>query len=207
MSDVMHDGGLIATRYDGEIIEAYAPREDGDCDVLWMFDGVGLPDAEPRKYLLARLTEEEARKVFERDRTKVGILEPVRHSMVHPEARIFQNLFEGGSLRGAGEFAIPSDGDELAFLNALDEAPVLTMAYFEQESRNQLARLHQLERDLDDFLADVGPLARPLVSSFLLLHRWRIRRLRRKIERGNRAERALERTVDSGATKLEHRLA
>lgn len=206
MNDVTPAEAHVASRYDGEIIEAYLPRLDGDCDLLWMFDGTGLPEGQPRKYLLARLTEDEARKVFERDRTKVGILEPVRHSMKHAEARIFQNLFEGGDQRGVGTITIPAEGDELAFLDALDASPVRTVGDFVQLSRNQIAELHQMERDLDTALATAGSTTRLLVAPYSMIHRWKIRRLRRKIARGIREERVIADTVTSGATRFEHAL-
>jgi len=206
MNDVTPAAAHIASRYDGEIIEAYLPRPDGDCDLLWMFDGAGLPEGQARKYLLVRLTEDEARKVFERDRTKVGILEPVRHSMEHAEARIFQNFFEGGDQRGVGTITIPAEGDELAFLDALDESSVRTVGDFIQASRNQIAQLHQMERDLDAVLAKASSATRLLVAPRVLINRWKIRHLRRKIARGIREERVIADTVTLGATKFEHAL-
>lgn len=111
---------FITNTFDGDVIEQFIVYDDGTCILQWMFEGVGEDDYSTRKILLVRLTEEEAKKVFQRNTIEEGILEPVRESMTYPEARIMFIKRAAPYTFSQIDYVIPSEGDEEQFLDSLD---------------------------------------------------------------------------------------
>lgn len=141
-------GGVTFTGLDGEVVESIA-IEDGQFKLFWTFD---VEDG-ITKMLEVNLTEDEARRVYERDRVHEGILEPVRATLTHREATIFsyQSLdkdrlpaFEDV---GTATFEIPADGTELDFLDALDAVKTASLAERTQALTDEISHLEESLRE------------------------------------------------------------
>lgn len=111
---------FITNTFEGDVIEQFIVYDDGTCVLQWMFDGVGEDESSIRKILLVHLTEEEAKKVFQRNSIEEGILEPVRNNMTYPEARIMFIKRSTPYTFSQTDYMIPSEGDEEQFLDSLD---------------------------------------------------------------------------------------
>lgn len=113
-------GVHIVSKLDDDIIQQFLVQEDGTAILHWMFVGVGADNTVTRRVLVAQLTEEEAKAIYERNAAEVGILEPIRHNMTFPDAKI---MFVRKSMPysfDTVDIQIPHEGSEEEFLNVID---------------------------------------------------------------------------------------
>lgn len=123
-------GGAVSYGFDGEVIESLVVKGSNTWLLMWVFD----QDADGSKTLNVRLTEDEARRVFERDRAREGILEPVRAHLTDREAAIFRvpRRLEGSAAQLRAREApmaiirIPALGSEADFLDLIDHTHLAT---------------------------------------------------------------------------------
>lgn len=111
---------FITSKYEQDIIEQFVFYDDDTAILQWMYDGVGEEDTAIRKVLMVRLTLEETKLIMERNRTQVGMIEPVRKNLTYPDAQL---MF----LRRAAPYAfmrqhytIPKNLTEEEFLEQID---------------------------------------------------------------------------------------
>lgn len=175
-------GASIARTFDGERIEMYFVRDDGSCELLWQYEGLGDPTGR-RRYLSVVLAEDEARAIFERDAAKEWILEPIHASIEGRPAQVVQNALEGGDLLGGADITITGSGSEDAFLDDLEAVEVWTVGDYKRELKLARASISENARKVDELLAMPRLWSRPVLLVEVLKLRSRIRKQRRQVER------------------------
>lgn len=111
---------FITSKYEQDIIEQFVFYDDDTAILQWMYDGVGEEDTAIRKVLMVRLTLEETKLIMERDRSRVGILEPVRKKMMNPDAQLMFLKRAAPYTFMKQNYTIPQDLTEEEFLEQLD---------------------------------------------------------------------------------------
>ena len=111
---------FITSKYEQDIIEQFVFYDDDTAILQWMYDGVGEEDIAIRKVLMVRLTLEETKLIMERDRTRVGMLEPVRKKLMNPEAQLMFLKRAAPYTFMKQNYTIPQDLTEDEFLEQLD---------------------------------------------------------------------------------------
>lgn len=197
-------GASIARTFDGERIEMYFVRDDGSCELLWQYEGLGDPTGR-RRYLSVVLAEDEARAIFERDAAKEWILEPIHASIEGRPAQVVQNALEGGDLLGGADITITGSGSEDAFLDDLEAVEVWTVGDYKRELKLARASISENARKVDELLAMPRLWSRPVLLVEVLKLRSHIRKQRRQVERRlGEQRRAQERGRSERRTALLH---
>lgn len=111
---------FITSKYEQDIIEQFVFYDDDTAILQWMYDGVGEEDTAIRKVLMVRLTLEETQLIMERNRTQVGILEPVRKKLMNPDAQLMFLRRAAPYTFMKQDYTIPQGLTEEEFLEQLD---------------------------------------------------------------------------------------
>lgn len=111
---------FITSQYEQDVIEQFIYYDDDTAILQWMYDGVGEEDTTVRKILMVRLTLEEAQLIMERNRTQVGILEPVRKKLMNPDAQLMFLRRAAPYTFMRQNYIIPKNLTEEEFLEQID---------------------------------------------------------------------------------------
>lgn len=111
---------FITSKYEQDIIEQFVFYDDDTAILQWMYDGVGEEDTTVRKVLMVRLTLEEAKLIMERDRTKIGMIEPVRKNLTYPDAQLMFLRRAAPYTFMRQHYTIPKNLTEEEFLEQID---------------------------------------------------------------------------------------
>lgn len=104
--------------------------ESNGAVLIWMFDSTD----QAAHFLIVRLTEEEAEKVYSADPYTTGLLEPVRRRLRDRYA-VLAIMFDGGALE-ARPYKIPRLVSEARFVGDLDAIAEACPGYRERNRRD-----------------------------------------------------------------------